>query len=215
MLRKYDVLFIADEVICGFGRTGNMFGSDTYGIEPDFMTVAKALSSAYLPIAGLLMTEEIYATIARQSGEIGVLGHGYTYGGHPVSAAVALETLTIYEERDILSHIRRVGPLMQSGLHSLADHPLVGEVRGVGLIGAVELVRDKETRENYAANEGVAVHAMDRAEAHGLITRAIGESLAFSPPLIISADEVGELCAKLKLALDDTLAWVGGRDRAA
>ena len=215
VLRKYDVLFIADEVICWFVRTGNMFGSDAYCIDPDFMTVAKALSSAYLPIAGLLMTEEIYATIARQSGEIGVLGHGYTYGGHPVSAAVALETLTIYEERDILSHIRRVAPLMQSGLRELADHPLVGEVRGVGLIGAVELVRDKETRENYAANEGVATHAMDRAEAHGLITRAIGESLAFSPPLIISADEVGEMCTKLKLALDDTLAWVGGRDKAA
>ncbi len=215
VLKKHDVLLIADEVICGFGRTGNMFGSETFKLDPDFMTVAKALSSAYLPIAGVLMTNEIYDTIARQSGEIGVLGHGYTYGGHPVSAAVALETLTIYEERNTLGHIRRVAPRFQAGLRALESHPLVGEVRGVGLIAGLEIVKDKETRENFAANEGVAVHAMERAEHHGLITRAIGESLAFSPPLIISESEVDELCARLKAALDDTLAWVEGKKEEA
>src|SRR5262249_55673927 len=145
VLRRHVVLFIADEVITGFCRTGNFWGSQTFQLTPDIMTMAKALSSAYLPIGAVLINQKVYEAVRDNSGKIGVFGHGFTYSGHPVSAAVALEALNIYEERDILSHVRRVGPLLQQGLRRLADHPLVGEVRGVGLLGALELVRDPAT----------------------------------------------------------------------
>ena len=211
VLRKHDVLFIADEVICGFGRTGNMWGCDTFALKPDFMTVAKALSSAYLPIAGVLLRDEIFEAIAGQSGEIGTLGHGYTYSGHPVSAAVALETLKIYEERDMLGHVRSVMARFQDGLRRFADHPLVGEVRGVGLVAAVELVQDKATKQAFDPKQGVGSWCMDRAAEHGLITRAVGDSMTFSPPLIISADEIDEMLARFGRALDDTAAMVSER----
>jgi 4-aminobutyrate--pyruvate transaminase len=146
VLKKYDVLFVADEVICGFCRTGNMFGCDTYGIRPDLMTCAKQLSSAYLPIAALLMSDEFYGVLADQSDRLGNLGMGYTYGGHPVAAAVALETLKIYESDRILDHVREISPRFQARLKGLERHELVGEARGVGLIGGIEIVRDKATR---------------------------------------------------------------------
>src|SRR5512143_2043199 len=139
ILRKYDVLFVVDEVICGFGRTGNMFGSDTFALRPDIMTCAKALTSGYLPMSATLVSKPIFEILLAQSDKLGVFGHGYTYSAHPVPAAVALETLAIYEERDIVSHVRRMAPRMQSALQSYAEHPLVGEARGVGLIGAVEI----------------------------------------------------------------------------
>ena len=149
VLRKYDVLLIADEVICGFGRTGSMFGSETYGLKPDLVSVAKALSSAYLPIGAVGVSEEIYRVLVTGSEKVGTFGTGFTYSGHPVPAAVALETLKIYEERKILDHVRRVEPRFQARLRGFADHPLVGETRGVGLIGAVELVQDKAARRNF------------------------------------------------------------------
>ena len=208
VLKKHDVLMIADEVICGFGRTGNMWGCDTYDIRPDFMTVAKALSSAYLPIAGVLMTDEIFQTCARQSGEVGTLGHGYTYSGHPVSAAVALETLKIYEERDIIGHIRSVMGRFQDGMRRFAGHPLVGEVRGVGLVGAIELVQDKATKQSFDPKAGVGPWLQDRAAEYGLITRAVGDSMTFSPPLIITGEEIDEMFRRFGRALDDTAAMV-------
>ena len=143
VLKKYDVLLIADEVICGFGRTGNMWGTETYGLKPDMISCAKAMSSGYLPIGAVMISEEIYGALTRQSEKIGVFSHGFTYSGHPVTSAVALETLKIYEETDLLSHVRKMAPRMQAGLQKFADHPLVGEVRGIGLIGAIELVADK------------------------------------------------------------------------
>ena len=146
VLRKYDVLLIADEVICGFGRTGEMWGSITYGLKPDMITCAKALSSGYLPIGAVMLSEAIYQALVKQSEKIGVFSHGFTYSGHPVASAVALETLKIYEEDDMLAHVRSVAPRMQAALRQFADHPLVGEVRGIGLIGAVELVADKSTK---------------------------------------------------------------------
>src|SRR5579875_2131497 len=149
VLKKHDVLLIADEVICGFGRTGNMFGSETYKLEPDMITMAKQLSAAYLPISALMVSERIYRAMVGESEKIGTFGHGFTYGGHPVAAAVALEALKIYEERDILGHVRRVAPRFQEGLRRLGRHPLVGEARGVGLIGGLELVKDKATREPF------------------------------------------------------------------
>src|SRR5208282_1496147 len=149
VLKKYDVLLIADEVICAFGRTGEMWGTTTFGLKPDIITCAKALSSAYLPIGAVMVSEAIYAALVKQSEKIGVFSHGFTYSGHPVSSAVALETLKIYEQDDLLSHVRSVAPRMQAGLRRFADHPLVGEVRGIGLIGAIELVADKSTKASF------------------------------------------------------------------
>ena len=208
VLRRHDVLFIADEVITGFCRTGNFWGSQTFQLQPDIMTMAKALSSAYLPIGAVLINQKVYEAIRDNSGKIGVFGHGFTYSGHPVSAAVALEALAIYEERDILGHVRRVGPLLQQGLRRLADHPLVGEMRGVGLMGALELVRDRATRQAFEPAHAVGPQAVRFARQHGLIVRTLGDSVAFSPPLIIAEAEIAELLARFGRALDDTLAWV-------
>src|SRR3546814_1722562 len=146
VLRKHDVLLIADEVITGFARTGNLFGCESFGIKPDMMTLAKQLSGAYMPISAVLVSDAIYQAIADNSAKRGSFGHGYTYSAHPVAAAVALETLKIYEERDIVGHVRAVAPRLQDGLRRFAGHPLVGEVRGIGLIAAVELVADKATK---------------------------------------------------------------------
>ncbi|MCP5367314.1 MAG: aspartate aminotransferase family protein [Hyphomicrobiales bacterium] len=211
VLKKHDVLLLADEVICGFGRTGNLWGCETFGIKPDMMATAKALSSAYLPISALMVSDEIYRTVRDQSAEIGLFGHGFTYGGHPVSAAVALETLKIYEERDIVSQIQAVAPVLQDGLRRLGGHPLVGEARGVGLIGALELVKDKATKEAFAPAEGVGAHVAGRLQAHGVITRVIVDSIAFAPPLVISADEINDMLGRVEKALDDTAAWLADR----
>jgi 4-aminobutyrate--pyruvate transaminase len=207
VLKKYDVLFLADEVICGFGRTGNMWGSETFDLRPDMITVAKALSSGYVPISALLVSEPIYQAIVDESAKIGVFGHGFTYSGHPVAAAVALETLKIYEERDIVRQVRAISPHLQDGLRRFAGHPLVGEVRGVGLLGAVELVRQKETGEPFDPGAGAGPYLVKRAHRHGLITRALGDTIAFSPPLVITVGEIEEMLASFGRALDETEAW--------
>jgi 4-aminobutyrate--pyruvate transaminase len=208
VLKKYDVLFVADEVICGFGRTGNMFGTETFKLRPDIMTVAKALSSAYLPIAALLVSKRIYDGISENTAKIGTFGHGFTYSGHPVSAAVALETLKIYEERDIVGQVRAQAPGFARGIQRFKDHPLVGETRSVGLIGAVELVRDKQTKEIFDPKLGVPAYCVKRAQEHGLIIRAIVNSIAFCPPLVSTGEEIAEMYRRFGLALDETLAWV-------
>ena len=208
VLEKYDVLLIGDEVICGFGRTGNLFGCQTYGIKPDIITVAKALSSSYLPISAVLISDPVYQTIADNSAKIGTFGHGYTYSGHPVPAAVALETLKIYEERDIVGHVRQVGPRLQEGLRRYADHPMVGEVRGVGLIAAVELVADCASKTAFDPPGRVGGYFAGRAEAHGLIIRNLMDSIAFCPPLIITEEQIDSLVERFGRALDDTASWV-------
>lgn len=207
VLKKYDILFVADEVICGFGRTGNMWGSTTFDLKPDMITMAKALSSAYLPISALMINDEIYQAIADNSAKIGMLGHGYTYGGHPVPAAVAVETLKIYEERDTVGHVRTVSPALQNGLKKFEDHPMVGEVRGVGLVAGVELVLNKETKEAFDPSAKVGMKLTSFAQARGLIGRAIGDTIAFSPPLIISEDEINEMLGIFSAALDETQDW--------
>lgn len=209
VLKRYDILLVADEVICGFGRTGNRWGSETFGIAPDLLTCAKALSSGYIPISALLISEPIWQAMVAESEKIGVFGHGFTYSGHPVAAEVALETLAIYEERDIFAHVRRVAPVLQEGLRALADHPLVGEARGVGLIGALELTADNQTKASFPAARGVGGYLSRRAETHGLITRVIaGDIMAFAPPLIIEPDEIREMLARVARALDDTWSWL-------
>ena len=150
VLRKYDVLLVADEVICGFWRTGNYWGSQTLDIEPDILVCAKALSSSYLPISAVMVNDMVFQALAKESHAIGTFGHGFTYSGHPVPAAVAIETLKIYDEMEIGAHVGSVGPYMQTELRRrFADHPLVGEVRGIGLIAAVELVADKASHTNF------------------------------------------------------------------
>jgi 4-aminobutyrate--pyruvate transaminase len=209
ILKKYDILFVVDEVICGFGRTGNMFGTQTFDLKPDIITLAKALSAGYLPISANLLTNALYDVLLAQSDKLGIFGHGYTYSAHPVPAAVALETLKIYEERDIVGKVRRVGPRMQAGIRSYAEHPLIGEARGIGLIGAVELVRDKATRQSFDPKAGIAAYLVRRAQHHGAILRNMpGDVIAFSPPLIISETEIDEMMACFGRALDDTWAMV-------
>lgn len=205
ILRKYDILFIVDEVICGFGRTGNMFGSNTFDLEPDMMTVAKALSAAYMPISALLVNDKIHEAMIKESQKIGLFAHGITYAGHPVCAAVALEALKIYEERDILSHVRTVAPKLQGGLRKLASHPLVGEARGIGLIGALELVRDRDSKTPFKSEDGVSAFVQKRALECGLMIRTLRDgSIAVCPPLIINDTEIDELLGILKVVLDDT-----------
>jgi 4-aminobutyrate--pyruvate transaminase len=211
ILRRYDVLFVVDEVISGFGRTGSMFGSQTFGLAPDIMTVAKALSAGYMPISASLVSEALYGVLLDQSDKLGIFGHGYTYSSHPVPAAVALETLRIYAETDIVSHVRRVAPRLQEGLRSFAAHPLVGDVRGIGLIGAVEIVRDKPTKASFDARAGVGAYLVRRAQEHGVILRNMpGDIVAFCPPLVLREAEIDEMLAGFEKALADTQAMVRG-----
>ena len=203
VLRKHDILFVADEVICGFGRTGNMWGSETYGIRPDMVTCAKQLSSAYVPISAVMVSEDIYGVLRDYSGRLGVFGTGFTYSGHPLTAAVALETLRIYEDDDILGHVRAVTPKFQERLAALAESPLVGEARGVGLIGGLEIVADKASREQYAPERKAAPLIMGKAVEEGLFVRAVGgDTIGICPPLIITEKEIDDLFDRVARSLD-------------
>ncbi|MGH6810352.1 MAG: aminotransferase class III-fold pyridoxal phosphate-dependent enzyme, partial [Ensifer adhaerens] len=188
VLHKYDILLIADEVICGFGRTGNMFGSETFGMRPDIMTLSKQLSSSYQPIAALMINDRVYEPIVDEADRIGALGHGFTASGHPVAAAVSLENLEIIEEKDLVGNVRRLAPHFLGRLNALERHPRAVEARGVGLIGALEL----EPADGAAAGTtGVRVSAI--LQKNGLICRNIGDSIAFCPPMIITAAEIDEM----------------------
>jgi 4-aminobutyrate--pyruvate transaminase len=205
VLRKYDILLVADEVICGFGRTGNYWGSQTFDIEPDIITCAKALSAAYLPISAVLVNARVFAGLAQESHHIGTFGHGFTYSGHPVAAAVAVETLKIYDEIDVVGQVRATGPHLQAALRRrFAEHPMVGEVRGIGLIGAIELVADKDRRTSFDPARKTAARLAKLAEKHGVIARVLpGDSMGFSPPLIITPAEIDELVDRVGRALDE------------
>jgi len=216
VLKKHDVLFIADEVITGFGRTGKMFGTETFDLKPDIITVAKALSSAYLPISATVVSEPIYQALADESDKIGIFAHGYTYSGHPVCCAVAIETLKIYEECDIIGHVQKVAPRLQNGLRQrFANHPLVGEIRGLGLVAGVELVADKATKAPFDPSQGAGNILTAEINKHGLILRQIGDAQAFAPPLVISEGEIDEMLDRFGKALDDTAARLSPRQRAS
>jgi 4-aminobutyrate--pyruvate transaminase len=206
VLKRHDILLVADEVICGFGRTGQMFGCQTYGIEPDIMTLSKALSSSYLPISALLINDRVYQPVADQSSEIGTFGHGYTASGHPVAAAVAMENLDIIEERGLVANAQAMGEVMQAGLRSLEDHPLVGEVRGVGLIAAIELVTDKPGKIAMDPPGALAARGFSILQKNGVISRAIGDSLAFCPPLIIEKAHIDLIVETTRKSLDELQA---------
>ena len=213
VLKKNDILLIADEVITGFGRLGQAFGTNVFDLQPDMVTVAKMLTSAYVPMSALMVSDAVYQVVADASASVGTFGHGYTYSGHPLACAVALETLRIYTDDNVIAHVQRVAPRLQAGLRQFAGHPLVGEARGLGLIGALELAEDPKQRKPFDPKRGVGAYFVKRAQAHGLILRVLsGDIIAFSPPLVITEPQIDELLRKTALALDDTLAWVRGRD---
>ena len=208
VLDKYDIYFIADEVITGFGRTGNMFGSQTFGIKPDSISVAKALSSAYVPIAAVTVGEEMYQAMIDESKKIGTFGHGFTYTAHPVAAAVAAKTLEIYEKRNIVGHVRSVAPRFEARMAQLNEHPLVGNARAKGLLGGIEIVADKETKRNFDVKAGVGAALQRACEGQGLILRAIGDIVAFCPPLIVKDRDIDDIYDRAEKALDETESWV-------
>ncbi|MCB2134943.1 MAG: aspartate aminotransferase family protein [Rhodobacteraceae bacterium] len=202
---KYGILLIADEVITGFGRTGNWFGSQTLGIKPHIMTIAKGLSSGYAPIGGSIICDEVYNTVAN-SGED--FNHGYTYCGHPVAAAVALRNLEIMEEENILDHVRNVAhPYLAERWNALADHPLVGEARLIGLMGSIALTPNKETRAAFASEAGtVGYRCRERCFANNLVMRHVGDRMIISPPLVITPGEIDVFIGRATKSLDETYA---------
>ena len=206
VLNRYDIMFWADEVITGFGRTGSDFGCNTMGIEsPDMMTFAKQLSSAYMPISASAINREMYTAMIEQTATAGAFGHGYTYSGHPVACAVALKVLEIYQRDEIFEKAAITGKYLQKRLAEFSDHPLVGEVRGSGLLGAIELVADKKTGQPFVGG-AVGGYAQKMAQDSGLLIRAVaGSSLGFCPPLIITEPQIDELIGKVSIALDKTL----------
>jgi 4-aminobutyrate--pyruvate transaminase len=209
ILKKHDILFIADEVITGFGRLGQPFGTQVFDLKPDLITVAKQLTSAYVPMSALYVSDAIYQVVADASASVGSFGHGYTYSGHPLACAVALETLRIYESDDIVGHVRRVAPRFKQGVQRFEGHEIVGHVRSLGLIGAIELAEDPKQRKPFDPHRGVGAYFVKRAQEHGLITRSLtGDIIAFSPPLIITEAEIDTLFERAERALADTLKWL-------
>ena len=205
VLHKYQVLLVVDEVICGFWRTGQYWGSQTLGIEPDILVCAKALSASYLPISAVLVNQFVFDALAKESNAIGTFGHGFTYSGHPVPAAVAIETLKIYDEMNMGAHVGAVGPHLQNELRRrFAGHPLVGEIRGAGLIAAVELVADKASHKNFDPGAKVGARVMKLCEQNGVILRAVAnDSLCFSPPLVITNEEIDDMLDRVGASLDE------------
>ncbi|KAL8152957.1 hypothetical protein V2J09_010717 [Rumex salicifolius] len=200
VVKKYNILFIADEVVCAFGRLGEMFGCDKYKIKPDLVSLAKALSSSYMPIGAVLVSPEISEVISSQS----ALSHGFTYSGHPVSCAVALETLRIYKETDIVSRVRNVIPRFQEGMRAYADSSIVGEIRGVGLVLACEFTQNKSANYPFPAHWGVGAYFGAQCKKHGMLVRVAGDTIMLCPHLIITHQEIDELISIFGKALKET-----------
>ena len=200
---RYGILLVADEVICGFGRTGAWFGSDHFGIRPDLMPIAKGMSSGYLPIGGVMIAERVAQTLIERGGDF---NHGFTYSGHPAACAVACATLNIMRSEGIVERVKSdIGPYLQQRWRALEDHPLVGEARGVGLIGALELVRDKASRQGFADPGEIGTVCRDLCIANGLVMRAVRDTMIIAPPLVMTRAQVDELVDKARIALDLTL----------
>ena len=201
--KKYGILLIADEVICGFGRLGEWFGSEYFDIEADLMPIAKGLSSGYLPIGGLMVGDRVTETVINKGRDF---NHGFTYSGHPAACAVALENIRILKDEKIIEKAKNeLSPYLQKKWLALGDHPMVGEARGVGMVGALELVKDKNTKTSYPSDQNVGTICRDFCFNNGLIMRAVGDAMIICPPLVISHSEINELIDKAKLCLD--LTW--------
>jgi putrescine aminotransferase len=198
---KYGIPIVADEVICGFGRTGEWFGHQAMGFKPDIVVMAKGLSSGYLPIGALAIAEHLMKDFFARGGEF---FHGYTYSGHPAACAVALENIRILQDEKMVERVRELAPYLNEKLSRLADHPIVGEVRTKGFIGAIELVRNKKTRQRFADEGRVGTICRDRCFANGLIMRACWDTMVFAPPFCIEKAEIDEWATLARLALDET-----------
>ncbi|AVO39002.1 aspartate aminotransferase family protein [Pukyongiella litopenaei] len=206
--RRHEILIVADEVITGFGRTGNLWGCDTFGIKPDVLVMSKQLTSSYMPLAAIAISDEIYQGIADNSARHGTFGHGFTASGHPVATAVALENIAIIEEQGLVANGAAVGAALQAELRRrFGDHPLVGEVRGTGMIAAVQLCADRSTRRALAPEGKLGGYVFERAHDHGLIIRNIKDAVAFCPPLILSEAQMHDMLDRFALTLDDALDW--------
>jgi 4-aminobutyrate---pyruvate transaminase len=206
VLARHDILAISDEVICGFGRTGEWFGAQTLGYAPNAMSMAKQLTAGYLPLSAVAIDRDMAETIEANSGRIGTFGHGFTYGGHPVACAVALKALEIYRRLDITAHVRGLAPRFAAHLDRLAQHPLVGEARHLGLVGTLELAPEKSPA-GFAAPGKVGARMSASMLERGVISRAVGDALVFCPPMIITEGEIDEMFAPVEAALDETLDW--------
>ncbi|KAK9196430.1 hypothetical protein WN943_004558 [Citrus x changshan-huyou] len=213
VVKKYDILFIADEVICAFGRLGTMFGCDKYSIKPDLVSFAKALSSAYMPIGAILVSPEVSEVIHSQSNTLGSFSHGFTYSGHPVSCAVAIEALKIYKERNIVEQVNKIAPKFQDGVKAFSDSPIIGEIRGTGLILGTEFADNKSPNEPFPPEWGkfltflsyrIGAYFGAQCEKHGMLVRVSGDNIMMSPPFIMSPAEVDELISKYGKALKAT-----------
>ncbi|WP_293922302.1 MULTISPECIES: aspartate aminotransferase family protein [Alphaproteobacteria] len=205
--RRHDILLWIDEVICGFGRTGKTFGCDTYDIIPDIVVLSKQITSSYMPLGATLISDEIYQGVADNSAKIGALGHGITGGGHPVAVAVAVENLNILESDKLMERVPALSEHFLRRLHGFSDHPFVGETRGVGLIGAIELSPNPASRAPFDPPGKCGAYLMDAMQANGLITRAIGDAAVFCPPLIITSAQIDDLFDRFAHALDQTVDW--------
>ncbi|MDU9412230.1 aspartate aminotransferase family protein [Pseudomonas sp. zfem005] len=205
--KRYDILVVVDEIVTGFGRLGTMFGSQLYGIQPDILVLSKQLTSSYQPLAALVVSDAIHDVLVSQSQRLGAFAHGLTCTGHPVATAVALENIRIIEERDLLGHVQRLAPEFQRRLRAFADHPLVGDVRAVGLVGAIELVANKATGQPFAQPGVLGGYLFKQAHKHGLIIRAIYDTIAFCPPLITTQDDLDAIFSAFDRALADATDW--------
>ncbi|XP_062107027.1 gamma aminobutyrate transaminase 3, chloroplastic-like [Humulus lupulus] len=204
VLKKYDILFIADEVICGFGRLGTMFGCDKYNIKPDLVTVAKALSSAYLPIAAIFVSPEVSEVIYSQSNKLGIFSHGFTYSGHPVSCAVAIEVLKIFKERKLVEQVNNISPRFQDGLKAFSNSPIIGEIRGTGLVLGTEFTDNKSPNDPFPPEWGIGSYFGAECVKNGMFVRVSGDNVAMAPPFIITPEEVDEIIRIYGKALKST-----------
>ncbi|KAF5942526.1 hypothetical protein HYC85_020168, partial [Camellia sinensis] len=204
VVKKYDILFIADEVICAFGRLGTMFGCDKYNIKPDLVSLAKALSSAYMPIGAVLVSPKVSDVIHSQSNELGNFSHGFTYSGHPVACAVALETVKIYKERNIIERVKSLSPKFQDGIKAFSNSPIIGEIRGTGLIIGTEFTDNKSPNESFPPEWGIGAYFGAECEKHGMLVRVSGDNIMMCPPFIITPDQLDELISIYGKALKAT-----------
>jgi len=207
-VRKYGVLYLSDEIICGFGRTGNWFGCQTFDVEPDMMSIAKGLSSGYAPIGGVVVSGAIFEALSSEASRNGVFSHGFTYSGHPVSAAIAVEAMRVYQEMDLPAVATALGRRLAARLQELADHPMVGNVRACGFLGGVELMADKARKIPFALDLTVGARVERASRARGLIVRNLGDCIAICPPYVMTEEEVDALVGTLAGALDDVYADV-------
>lgn len=209
ILEEHDILLIDDEVINGFGRTGEWWGAQSHGMKPHMVSAAKQLTSAYAPLGAVMLPDFMVEALEDQSRKIGVFGHGFTYGGHPLGCALGVKAIEIYQRLNIVDHVRSMTPHFEKRLEALADHPLVGDVRSSGLMGAVEIVADKPSKRSFELAQGIGAQCAVFCQEHGLIVRAIGDSIALCPPMTIKEDEINSIFDRLEKALDDTENWVG------